>query len=86
MQIKATCGETNRIGKWQNETVFFLLRVYKAAGKGLFIVSRGRERDNIFGGLEAGNKRQHQIKKKMQWVGQTLRREGGRKGKTFMCL
>lgn len=36
------------------------------------------ERDNIFGGLEAGNKNQHQIKKKMQRVGQTLGREGGR--------
>lgn len=43
----------------------------------MFIVSRGRESDNIFGGFEAGNKRQHQIKKKMQRVGQTLWRKRG---------
>lgn len=37
-------------------------------------------RDNIFRGLEAGNKRQHQIKKKMQEFGQILRdKEEGQK-------
>lgn len=45
-----------------------------------FVYSQRSGREITFRGLEAGNKRQHQIKKKMQEFGQILRdKEEGQK-------